>query len=541
MRAMPAADARRPNRCAATACCGLTVVVLGALGPAPAHADPLAIDQTSGQIESDAAARDDAVDRLLGAPIDDPLVVALDGAVTPLAGWSKGAFYLIEPKLHLSVGDGVPENNGGEEEPGGFTPQLSTAGLLVWGPVEVRATPWIRTGFLTTDGAAVDGLIDVKNIWAGVHVGGLTVGFGREDRWFGPSRHGSLTLTDNAVPPWMGTVSGEGRLPWVFRYLGRLRGELQVGWLGEPRGDWNNVGLMVGDARWLPIPELELGVTRMTLFGGEGRPPANIGQLIIPTEPHIYNDPNLLLPDQDELVALDFRINLPVQKWLPDVPIRHAEGYWQYGGEDVIARKAFGIPYPSLAGVANIYGGEVAVGPVTVNGEFSRLMDDTFRWYVGHRVYHEGFTQDGRPLGNYGGTDSETLWGRLGWEGEGPKDAAWLAPRVALWADHQRRVGVIEARNGKTFDLGTEEHRWRVGAEASAALPIAVGRGQRLSGGYTLEHVTGEDFVPNADRFLHRAWVSWSVDFSGRAKAPSLPAPNPDYGPQERERYDDGT
>lgn len=497
----------------------LTAFALGLCATSQAHADPLDVTQTSGQVAADRAARDDAVDRILGAPIDDPLVVAMQGGATPLTGWGKGVWFLLSPKLHLSVGDGVPDNNGGEEEPGGFTPALSAQGLILLGPVEVKATPWLRTGFVNSSGQAVAGRIDVKDLWAGVRVGGLSVGFGREDRWLGPSRHGSLTLSDNAVPPWLGGVSGEGRLPWVLGKLGRFRGELDVGWLGEPRDDVANPGILVGDLRWLPVPQLELGLTRMTIFGGEERPPVDFGQLLVPTEPHVYDDPDLTLPDQDELAALDFRICLPLRHWVASVPIDHVEGYWQYGGEDVIGREVGPIPYPSLAGVANIYGGEIASGSFTVNIEFSRLMDDTFRWYVGHRVYHDGFTQAGRPLGNFGGTDSETIWGRLGWTplgqpAGGDLRPGWGDPRLAVWGDRTRRVGVIESRNGKVFDLATEEHRWRVGLDASLATPALQAHG-RLSAGYSLEHLTGEDFVPGADRSAHRVWASWSADFPG--------------------------
>ena len=495
----------------------VNAAVFSLCAASPALADPLDITQTSGQVGADRAARDGAADRILGAPIDDPLVVALQGGATPLAGWGEGVWFLVSPTLHLSVGDAVPVNNGGEEEPGGFSPALSLRGLLLLGPVEIKATPWIRTGFVNAGGQAVAGRIDVKDLWAGLRLGGLSVGFGREDRWLGPSRRGSLTLSDNAVPPWLGGVSGEGRLPGVLGKLGRFRGELEVGWLGEPRADVVNPGIFFLDLRWLPAPLIELGVTRMTIFGGQGRPPVDFGQLLVPTEPHVYDDPDLTLPDQDELAALDFRLCLPLRRWFPSVPVDHVEGYWQYGGEDVIGREVGPIPYPSLAGVANIYGAEIAGGPLSANVEFSRLMDDTFRWYVGHRVYHDGFTQAGRPLGNFGGTDSETIWGRLGWapdwRGVGA-DAppAWGHPRVALWGDRTRRVGVIESRNGKVFELAAEEQRWRVGLDASVATPALQSRG-RLSAGYSIERTRGEDFVPGADRVAHRVWVSWSADF----------------------------
>jgi hypothetical protein len=314
-------------------------------------------------------------------------------------------------------------------------------------------------------------------------------------------------MSNNAIAPWLGSVAGDGHLPGALAPLGRLRGELGLGLLGEPRNDVQNPGFLLVDLRWLPVPWIELGATRLALFGGEGRPAVNVGQLLVPTEPHVYDDPDLTLPDQDELVALDLRICLPIRRWAPSLPVDHLEAYWQYGGEDVISRRVGALPYPSLAGVANLYGGELKSGSFSVNVEYSRLMDDTFRWYVGHRVYHDGFTQRGRPLGNYGGTDSEMLWGRIGW-----RAVAW---RSGLWVDTLRRVGVMESRNDKVFVLGTEEHSWRVGADLGVQTPRrAVLPPGWLTLGYALEHVVGEDFVSGVDHFSHRGTLSWSADIA---------------------------
>ena len=81
-----------------------------------------------------------------------------------------------------------------------------------------------------------------------------------------------------------------------------------------------------------------------SLIAGVGRPPVPLGQLLLPTDPHVYDDPNKAEPDQDELAALDFRVRLPVAKWSGRAPraravegFDYAELYWQYGGEDVIA------------------------------------------------------------------------------------------------------------------------------------------------------------------------------------------------------------
>lgn len=446
---------------------------------------------------ADAAARAAAADVILGAPTNDPWLLLRRAGEAPHHG-----LYVL-PGVNLSFGDGVPENLGGDAEPGLFTPTISAAVAGVYGPLHVRATP----GSQLAVSPGVTPKVDVRDFWAGVHTGGLSVGFGRQDRWLGPGRHGSLTLSDNAVPPWMGGLSAEGRLPFFLSKLGRLRGELQVGWLAEARGDVTNPGFMLIDVRWLPVPMLELGVTRMTMFGGKDRPPVDVGQLLLPTEPHIYNDPDLLLPDQNELASIDVRLCLPIQRWLPNLPITSMETYWQYGGEDVIGREIGPIPYPSLAGVANVYGGETVVGPITINAEYAKLMDDTFRWYVGHRVYHEGFTQNGRPMGYFSGTDSEVMWGRV----------AYRAERfsVAVSGDYAHRVGVIESRNHKVFTLGTDEQRYRATVEGALRTP-AVGRfpAGTITGGYTIGRVTGEDFRPSEPALEHRVWLGWQGELA---------------------------
>jgi hypothetical protein len=312
-------------------------------------------------------------------------------------------------------------------------------------------------------------------------------------------------LSTNADAPWMGTASVEGHLPRPLAAIGRFRVEAGAGVLDRPRDDVSMPGLLLMDLRWSPVPAIELGATRLSIFGGEGRPPVDVGQLLVPTEPHVYDDPDLSEPDQNELAALDLRLTLPLRKWWR-LPVDHVELWWQYGGEDVIGRKAGPIPYPSLAGVGNLYGAEVAVAPIVVTVEYTRLMDDYFRWYVGHRVYHEGFTQDGRVLGHFGGPDSETGFAAVAWEG-GPA-------RVRLWGDVVRRVGVIEALNDKVFTLGAEEQRIRGAIDAQVPLSPAV----RLDAGVSVERVTDEGFVPGADATRPRVWLGVSGLVGGRAR-----------------------
>ena len=431
---------------------------------------------------------------------DEPDARLEVGLATELRRGAWQPSWTVRPHASIAVGDAVPDNAGGATEPGWLTTRARVDGALYSGPFVLLASPEGEVGFAGTDA----GEVRMQTLWGGAALHGWAVGFGRQARWYGPGRHGALLWSANARPPWMGGISGEGRLPGVLGGAGVFRIETSVGWLDQPRGDVARPGLLLVDLRWMPIPLLELGATRMSIFGGEGRPRPDVGQLLLPTEPHVEDDPDHLLADQDELAALDLRLNLPLERW-SGVPIQHVELWWQYGGEDVIGRQLGPVPYPSLAGVGNLYGGEIEVAPITVTVEYTRLMDDYFRWYVGHRVYHDGFTQAGRPLGHFGGPDSETFWAAVAWEGG--------RGRARIWADRVWRVGVIEALEDHVFTLTQDERGTRVGLDAGWSFTGATQA--TLSASW--EGVDGEDFVPGATGAHFRACVGVEHVFAGAA------------------------
>lgn len=418
-------------------------------------------------------------------PEDLPLGVELR-AVRGEATFKEPA-WVVRPRGGLSVGGLEPENNGGDDEPGLLSARARLEGRLYMGPLEVALVPE-----LGGDLAQASGEVRLAEAWAGVHDGRWDVGFGLRDRWIGPGRHGSLTLTDHARPAPLGSAAWTSR---AGERLGPVRLEGGVGWLDGARGDVDHPGWLLMDARWAVTPWVEVGGTRMSIFGGEGRPTPDWLQLLVPTEPHIYDDPDQLLPDQDELAALDIRLTVPTRALAARVgvtlPVDYLELWWQYGGEDVIARDLGPIPIPSLAGVANLYGAELASGSVIVTAEAARILDDTFRWYTGHRIYHEGFTRDGRSMGHVAGGDSLSAWGAVTW-----LPGAWGGQ---LQGERRYRVGVVDAVGDNLFALSQDELRYRVGASVWHQQGAAW---WRL--GASVEHVTGRDFVPGEDGWVWR-------------------------------------
>lgn len=462
--------------------------------------------------------REEGADRVLGAvtPGTPTLIqqarlfsVGIPGAPSPVRGLTMLAGASVD------LGTEIPDNANGWQEPGiaglsllpslgfsaapfqaRFTPRIWGAALDVRGDLS-GAVPAesvrVEVGEPAAGAPAGAGL-RIEDAWIGADTGNWRAGFGKEARWLGPGRFGTLILSDNAAAPWMGGASAEGRLPGKLAVLGRWRGEWEAGLLDRPRRDVQQPGLMLMDLRWMPVPQFEAGLSRITIFGGQDRPPIDLGQLLLPTEPHIYNDPDRELPDQNELARIDMRLTLPLKKWL-GAPVDYVEGWWEYGGEDVIKRELGPIPYPALAGIGNLYGGEIMAGPLVATLEYSQLMDDYFRWYMGHRVYHDGFTQDLRVLGHAGGPDSQTWTGGLAWEA-----FEW---RVALQAGTVRRVAVVEAFNDRLFALPTEEHRQHLDLEGGVALGLWW---LEAAGG--LEQIRGLGYVPGTEERRWRASVS---------------------------------
>lgn len=407
--------------------------------------------------------------------------------------WSSPP-WRVEPTGLLSGGDLVPDYRSGDEEPGWASLRLGAEGRLYPGWFELTAG---ARGLLDLPAEPVVGL-DLPQAWAGLATHGLVVGFGLRDRHLGPGHAGSLMLTDNAAATPLGTLSWTS--PAGMRF-GRVHIEAGAGWIPGARRDVQRPGWLMMDLRWLPLPEVEIGATRVGIFGGQGRPTPDIGQLLLPTDPHVYDDPDRLEPDQDERAALDLRLTLPVGRWAGWSSSRRAvdgldtvELWWQYGGEDVIARDLAGVPYPALAGIGNLLGAELTAGPLVLTAEHTRLLDDYFRWYTGHRVYHDGFTQDGRSMAHAAGGDSISNMVAVAWEA-GERGVELSGERVL-------RVGVIEASGANLLAMEVDELTHRAGL---------TGWSWTRLGWWTatvqVERTTGADFVRGADGWAWRVAV----------------------------------
>lgn len=104
-------------------------------------------------------------------------------------------------------------------------------------------------------------------------VGDWNLSFGKQSLWWGPNYGGELMYSDNAEPIYMFRANPiePFTLPWIFRYFGPMKLDLFMGKLSghefPPRP------LIHGEKiSFMPLPGLEFGFSRTTVFAGVGSP-----------------------------------------------------------------------------------------------------------------------------------------------------------------------------------------------------------------------------------------------------------------------------
>ena len=229
------------------------------------------------------------------------------------------------------------------------------------------------------------------------------MGVGRESLWWGPGYNGALLLSNNAPP--MNLIRAGSRLP--FHLPGFL----------DPLGIWQLTGFLARLERDRDVPHplllgvrigysptsfLEIGLNRMTMWEGEGRP----GLSFVDFLELYFSDPNRAGEfEVNELASLDVKIRLPSIPW-----IQGGSFYGEVGGED----EADFFP-ADIGFLAGIY----------LTGLFNQATFD-FRaeyannhvpgspgvWY-NHFIYTSGYTHKGLVLGHTMGSDAESIFIQL--------------------------------------------------------------------------------------------------------------------------------
>jgi len=112
----------------------------------------------------------------------------------------------------------------------------------------------------------------IQNAYLSTNLDGWNFSFGKQDLWWSPDYGSSFLFSNNAEPIYMFRLSRvrSFTLPWIFRYLGPMKIDL---FAGRMRGnDFPSDPIFHGEkVTFKPTKNLELGFSRTTEFGGDGR------------------------------------------------------------------------------------------------------------------------------------------------------------------------------------------------------------------------------------------------------------------------------
>lgn len=242
-------------------------------------------------------------------------------------------------------------------------------------------------------------------------LGNVAIKIGRDSLWWGPGRHGALLLSNNAFPfdlVQIGTAAPFS-LPGFLAPLGRFEIEGFLTRLEEHR-DFPHPRLLGLRFVYRPREDLMIGFSRVTMFGGEGRP----GLTLVDFVGRYFSKPNEAGKfEVNEVAGFDLRWRPPLGQILPGHVV---ELYGEYGGED---EARFRPTKPAfLGGVEWVHERKRLIIEYANNhvGGFADV------WYT-HTLYTSGYTYRGDIIGHHMGSDAKDLYIRT----ELPLSMRWVA------------------------------------------------------------------------------------------------------------------
>ena len=414
------------------------------------------------------------------------------------------------------VGDGQTvrfrENRGGEYYANGVQNQTDVRGWLEvgdWASVVVQPK-FISNRNALSQGPTIGPLTSLNDHYAYMRELSLKLSFrnialevGRGTQWWGPGYHGSLLLTNHAFPLDMIKLGSDEafRLPWVFRDLGQWKINSFLAQLEEDR-DFSHAKIFGLRVNYLPTSWLEIGLTRLTQFGGQGR-----GQSFPRTVVDCYKNPpnQTTVQDCNEQSMIDFRARIPRIPYLIPFPAG-MQIYGELGSEDKWSK----IPIPSRAAfLVGIYIPQLFKGDTQdlrieyADTDYTRRKTGLTGVWYNNGQFTSGLRQNGFPLGHAMGTDAIDIYVR---------STRHLTDKlqVAYSFNHQERARGLPVHEQKQ--------------ETSVDLTYWVSARMQVSLGYTYQRLKNpgqiSDLTPYTEQFASGVtatnqlfWTSVAMEF----------------------------
>jgi hypothetical protein len=247
-------------------------------------------------------------------------------------------------------------------------------------------------------GSSEDGAdVDLIEGYGKAMVGPIEIEVGKDSLWWGPGHHGSIVMSNNAAPFTMVKVTNPQpiELPWILKGLGPFRAQWFLTELGDDRvlPETRLTGLRVNVR---PHPWLEIGASRVIMFGGRGMPHVDVldyAKMWVPREQQATNN---------QIAGLDASFLVPLGK---NPLLRSLKFYGDGAGED----EAHGWPgkWSYLLGLQ--LNDILRTGRTDVRFEYA----DTHRVLYRHSVYTSGYTYEDRLIGHDVGPDARDMFVQL--------------------------------------------------------------------------------------------------------------------------------
>ena len=416
----------------------------------------------------------------------------------------------------FSIGGGqnvrLRENRGGEYYANGVQNQTDVRGWLEvgdWAAVMVQPK-FISNVDALSRGPTVGPLTSLNDQYVYLREASLkltmwnvALEFGRGTQWWGPGYHGSLLLTDHAFPLDMVKLGSDEsfQLPWVFSKLGDWKVNTFLARL-EGQQTFSHEKIFGLRISYLPTSWLELGLTRLTQFGGQGS-----GTSFPRTLLNCYKGQ----PNQEgaancnEQAMLDGRVKIPHVPYLIPFPAG-MQIYGELGSEDKWSK-----PISTRAAyLAGVYIPQLFSNDTTdlriefADTDYPRRNSPELAgvWY-NNGFYTNGMRQYGFPLGHHMGTDGIDFF-----------------VRSTRYMTDTFQVGSNLNYQERQRGLAVHERKY----EASTDMTWWFSRKGQFSFGYTYQRIYNpgqissvvpftETFAPNVTANNHLFWTSLIIDF----------------------------
>jgi hypothetical protein len=247
-----------------------------------------------------------------------------------------------------------------------------------------------------------DGDIELVEGYGKLALDNIEVEIGKDSLWWGPGYQGSILMSNNAEAFKLIKISNPRPilLPWILGRLGPFKSVWFLTELGEnrviPHAKLTGVRL-----NFKPTPLLEIGLSRVIMFDGSGRP--HVGFIDYIKMFSLGREK----PQNNQIAGFDVSLLLPIGD---TIPVRSVKVYADLAGED----EAGGLPMKWGKLIGMQLNDILRTGRTDLRVEYaSTHVPGSPNVFYTHSLYQSGYTYKGNMIGHHIGTDASDLYFRL--------------------------------------------------------------------------------------------------------------------------------